>query len=368
MTTDAGRCEAEALLPAIAGLDLDRRLLLGILAALAIGFLGLRTATAQAGPSSVIVTRGNFVRAETDFYFTQTVRAGGFGKLVHARNMVPVERQSVVRMNRDTLYSSGIFDLAAAPVTITLPDHGRRYMSLQVISEDQYTPLVAYTPGRYTIDEARAGTRYAMLLVRTLADPRRTDDMAAAHRLQDAIVVEQPRTGTFEVPDWDSASREAVREELDALARQQHINTSSRMFGAKRDVDPLAYLVGAAIGWGGLPRREAVYEGGSVARNDGKTVYRLTVRNVPIDGFWSISVYNRAGYFQKNELDAYSINNLTAVRNADGSVTVQFGGCNGGIANCLPIKPGWNYDVRLYRPRAEVLSGAWSFPKPQPVG
>jgi hypothetical protein len=53
--------------------------------------------------------------------------------------------------------------------------------------------------------------------------------------------------------------------------------------------------------------------------------------------------------------------------NADGSVIVQFGGCNRDIANCLPIMPGWNYTVRLYRPRAEVLSGAWSFPKPQPV-
>ena len=58
---------------------------------------------------------------------------------------------------------------------------------------------------------------------------------------------------------------------------------------------------------------------------------------------------------------------MSATPNADGSVTVQFGGCNRDIANCLPIMPGSNYTVRLYRPRAEVLSGAWSFPKPQPV-
>lgn len=351
----------EALWP-----DFDHRLLLLIVAALAMSLAGPRTAAAQTGQSPVIVTRDNFVRAETDFHFAQTVRAGGFSRLVPRREMVPVNRQGVVRMNRDTLYSAGVFDLAAAPVTITLPDPGHRYMSLQAISEDQYTPLVAYAPGRYAIDEAEAGTRYAMLLVRTLADPRRTDDMAAAHRLQDAIVVEQPRTGTFEVPYWDSASREAVREELDALSRQQHID-SSRMFGTRGDVEPFAYLIGAATGWGGLPRSAAVYEGSAVSRNDGKTVYRLTVQNVPVDGFWSISVYNRAGYFEKNELDAYSINNLTAVSNADGSVIVQFGGCNREITNCLPIMPGWNYTVRLYRPRAEVLSGAWNFPKPQPV-
>ncbi len=241
-------------------IDFDRRLLLQFLAALAMSFAEPRIAAAQAAQSPVIVTRDNFARAETDFHFAQTVRAGGFGRLVHRREMVPIDRQGVVRMNRDTLYSAGVFDLAAAPVTLTLPDPGQRYMSLQVISEDQYTPLVAYAPGRYTLDEAQAGTRYAMLLVRTFADPRRTDDMAAAHRLQDAIVVEQPRTGTFEAPDWDSASREAMREELVALSRQQYIDPR-RMFGAKGEVEPLAYRVGAAAGWGGLPRSAAVYEG-----------------------------------------------------------------------------------------------------------
>jgi Protein of unknown function (DUF1254) len=107
------------------------------LAALVMSFAGTRTATAQTGQSPAIATRENFARAQTDFYFTQTVRAGGFGKLVHARTMVPVNRQGVVRMNRDTLYSSGSFDLAAGPVTITLPEPGRRYMSLQVISEQR---------------------------------------------------------------------------------------------------------------------------------------------------------------------------------------------------------------------------------------
>jgi hypothetical protein len=347
-----------------------RRVLLRVLAATtaALTFASPRISTAarEAGHSPVIVTRDNFVRAQTDFYFTQTVRAGGLGLLLHRRTVVSVDHQVVVRMNRDTLYSSGIFDLSAGPVTITLPDPGRRYMSLQVISEDEYTPLVAYAPGRYTFDEAQAGTRYAMLVIRTLADPHRADDMAAAHRSQDAIVIEQPRIGTFEVPDWDSASRVTVLEELDALSQQQRIDRS-RMFGTKREVEPLPHLVGAATGWGGLPRWAAVYQGSAVARNDGKVVYRLRVHNVPIDGFWSISVYNRAGYFEQSGSGAYSINNLTAERNADGSVTVQFGGCTSNIANCLGIMPGWNYDVRLYRPRAEILSGAWSFPKPKPI-
>jgi hypothetical protein len=40
---------------------------------------------------------------------------------------------------------------------------------------------------------------------------------------------------------------------------------------------------------------------------------------------------------------------------------------NGNVPNCLPTMPGWNYMVRLYRPRAEILNGAWKFPEAQPV-
>lgn len=52
---------------------------------------------------------------------------------------------------------------------------------------------------------------------------------------------------------------------------------------------------------------------------------------------------------------------------ADGSITVQFGGCGNDTPNCLPITKGWNYVVRLYRPRAEILNGSWTLPVAQLV-
>ena len=73
------------------------------------------------------------------------------------------------------------------------------------------------------------------------------------------------------------------------------------------------------------------------------------------------------GYYEKNPYDAYSLNNITAKKSADGSIAIQFGGCDGKIPNCLPIMKGWNYTVRLYRPRAEILNGKWKFPEPQPA-
>ena len=86
-----------------------------------------------------------------------------------------------------------------------------------------------------------------------------------------------------------------------------------------------------------------------------------------MDGFWSISLYNAKGFFEKNDLNAYSVNNLTAKPNSDGSFAVQFGGCTKETTNCLPIVAGWNYTARLYRPRAEILNGAWKFPEATPI-
>jgi len=88
--------------------------------------------------------------------------------------------------------------------------------------------------------------------------------------------------------------------------------------------------------------------------------------DVPVDGFWSISLYNAKGNFEPNTLNAYTVNNITAKKEPDGSVRVQFGGCDGQIPNCLPITEGWNYMVRFYRPRAEILSGRWTFPEARP--
>jgi hypothetical protein len=102
----------------------------------------------------------------------------------------------------------------------------------------------------------------------------------------------------------------------------------------------------------------------SVAANDGTTPHSLTVGAVPVDGFWSITVYNKDGYYEAPE-SAISVNNVTAKKNKDGSVTVHFGG-DPKAPNYLRIMPGWNYTVRLYRPRAEILDGSWRFPDAEP--
>jgi len=313
---------------------------------------------------SELVTPDNFNRAESDTYFSVVARSGGFERFDHHREVMPIERQAIVRPNRDTLYSSAVFDLHAGPVTITLPDAGSRFMSMQVIDEDQYAVAVVYGEGTYTFSRDDVGTRYALVAIRILVDPRNPSDVAEVHALQDALQVHHA-SGRFEVPQWDSVSQRKVRNALVALS--ETVRDSRRMFGDRQHTEPVRHLIGSAIGWGGNPEQDATYLLRVPPLNDGKTIYRLTVKDVPVDGFWSISVYNAKGYFEPNRFDAYTVNSITAAKNPDGSVTVQFGGCDGHAPNCLPIMSGWNYTVRLYRPHPEILNGSWTFPEAEAI-
>jgi len=89
-------------------------------------------AQSQAG-NAVPVTRDSFIRAESDRYFGKIAKNGSFGKFTHNRELTPIDKQLVVRTNRDTLFSAGVFDLDARPVTVSLPNAGKHFMSMQVI-------------------------------------------------------------------------------------------------------------------------------------------------------------------------------------------------------------------------------------------
>jgi hypothetical protein len=313
---------------------------------------------------TVPVTADNFIRAESDLMISGTVKSGGLGKFIHFREPMAIDCP-IIRPNRDTLYSFAEFDLEAGPVTVTLPDPGKRFQTMIVIDQDHYVPQVIYTAGTFKFSKESIGgtTRYLTLGMRILVNPDDPADVAEVHKLQDAIKVEQPGgPGVFEIPNWDQASQKKVRDAL--LALNETLPDLKDAFGSREEVDPVRHLIGTASAYGGNPDKDAVYLNIMPKNNDGTVIYKLTVKNdVPVDGFWSISVYDAEGHFRKNDLNAYTLNNITAKKDADGSVTVQFGGCDGKVANCLPICPGWNYMVRLYRPRKEVLDGTWKFPE-----
>ena len=312
---------------------------------------------------SVRVSVDNFVRAETDRMFAGLANeSGGVNRWHHRRLPAPIEHQTVIRMNRDTLYSSAVVDISEG-ATITVPDAGDRYLSMMVVNEDHYINRVFHDSGDYDLTVEEFDTPYVGVAARLLADPGDSNDLAEVNALQDQFGLQAGSARPFGPPDYDQESFERTRAALLQLAAGGLTGVG---FGKKDAVDPVHHLIGTAAGWGGLPPEEAHYIG--VFPNlpaDG--AYKLNVAAVPVDGFWSISVYNADGYFEPNDRNAYSINNITATPDQDGSVTVHFGGCNDDRPNCIPIMNGWNYTVRLYRPRPEVLDGIWSFPEIQPA-
>jgi len=315
----------------------------------------------------VIVTPDNFIRAESDVYMAAQAKDGAFGKFKHTREVAPVDRQLIVRLNRDTIYSSAVFDLDAGPVTITLPDAGGRFLSALIINEDHYNPAVFYDAGTHTLTRQDVGTRFVMVGVRIFVDPNSPTDVQQANVLQDAITASQPGgPGRFEIPNWDPVSQRKVREALTAVSNT--LPDLRYAAGPNRlAIDPVRRIAAAASGWGLNPDRDAIYLNVFPDKNEGTTAYRLTVNDVPVDAFWSVTVYTAEGFFKPNELNAYSINSVTGKKGADGAITIQFGGCSKNTPNCLPVTPGWNYMVRLYRPRQDILNGTWSFPVAEPV-
>ena len=312
---------------------------------------------------SIHVSADNFVRAETDRMFADLQRdAGQINAFSHNRAPAAVEHQTVIRLNRDTLYSFGVVDLEGG-ATLTLPDHGTRYLSAMVVSNDHYITAVYHDAGSYQLSIADHGTRYVMVGVRIFADPNDPADLAAVAQLQDQLELTAASATPFTYPDYDQSSLDATRNALLALVAQS--TDLDRTFGRRDQVDPIKHLMGTAAGWGGLPSAEAVYVAASPEEPGN---HELTLADVPVDGFWSVSVYNAKGFFEPNPSNSYSINNVTGTPNPDGAVTVRFGDYPQDRANVIPTPAGWNILVRMYRPRPEILDGTWQLPKLGPAG
>ncbi len=310
------------------------------------------------------VTIDNFVRAATDLEFGKYVAlAGGVNRFFHFREPTPIDNQPTIRMNRDTLYSAIVIDISEG-ATLTLPDTGDRYMTAMVVNQDHYINEVFFGGGTYTLDMKKFDTPYVIVFMRILVDATDVDDVAEVNASQDRMTIDAATARPFIVPDYDETSFEGLLKATLEIGR--FLPDSFRVFGARGEVDPVRHFLGTAVGMGGLPEDEAFYLNVEPGLPVGK--YKIEIpADVPVGAFWSVSLYNADGFFEKNALDAYIVNSVTGKRNEDGSMTVHLGGCEDGRVNCLPVMAGWNYTVRMYRPGPEILDGSWTFPETRPT-
>ncbi len=301
----------------------------------------------------------NFIRAETARMFDGAVGLAGATNIwKHNRVPTPLDSQVVIRMNRDTLYSSAIVDISEG-ATLTIPETDGRYLSVMVINEDHYINEVLREPGDHDLTIDRFGTPFVAVVLRVFMDPANPEDVATVHAIQDGLELATNSSRQYSHVVYDEETRSQTAKSL--LELYEGVPDAKLTFGPKAEVDPVRHLLGTAAGWGGLPEAEAFYLIESEPRSEGQ--YTLTLDEVPVDGFWSMSIYNKDGFFEENPYDSYSINGVTAVADDDGSITLNLSPEPNGMKNHLYVMDGWNYAFRLYRPRPEVLDGSWQLPE-----
>ena len=312
--------------------------------------------------ANIPVTIDNYAQAVTSMQMNDYQKlASGVNKWYYFRTPVSIAKQPTIRMNRDTLYSFAVINVSKG-ATITLPDVGKRYISLMVSNEYGYTNLVYYGKGTYKLNPKNVGSDYAFVIVRTLVDANNPKDVEAVNKLQDSYKLNAEDDKAYKMPKWEMASYKKTFDMLAALFALEP-NTDN-MFGTKETVDPVGLLLGAAGGFGGLPSKDAQYLNVTPPKGD---AFKMVLKDVPVEGFWSISIYNKEGYFFDSKYGAPSINDVIATPSKDGSYTLYFGNCENQKTNCLAIEDGWNFIMRLYQPEEAITSGEWKMPALTPI-
>ena len=303
-------------------------------------FAVLLSTNATAAPT--IVTQDNFPQAFTNMRFGAILKVTGgvnkfFAMAVPSSNP---DEQFVVRMNRDTPYSSSVIDMSSGEVYVTVPETDR-YVTIQIVDENHETQPMIYGPGRHKIT---AKTDHAFVIVRALDGDIRHD-----------LVIEAGSAKPFQVLEWDMASFHAV----DKLGNADFSDgyDQSKAFGNKES-GQTAYMnyVGVAGGWGGAMVEDNIYQTSPYMSAD--ACYETTFADPQAKYFWSATVYNGDGRMFNDIANISS--EMNPVKNGDGTYTLRFG-CKG-QPNNIPVAEGnktgkFNVLIRHYGPSEQVRNG-----------
>jgi len=307
-----------------------------------------------------LVTPETYIRAETDRQFDEIIKmAGGVNRLFHFRKPTPLDKQNIVRMNRDTLYSMSVVDTSQG-ATITVPELPKgRYASVFLVDNDHYCPFVIYESGTHELPK---DTRYLGVGVRIkVFNPEDEEEIAVINELQDQFVIE---AGSQDVPPplrWDLASLKTLTEQYE---KEGAVYTSYKgMMGPRGKVDEQTRHIAAAAAWGLFPEWDATYLNYSGSHNI-RVGYKATYQVPENQAFWSITIYGKDGFI-KNENCILNSSNVKL--NLDGTFTAYFGSKEqcGDVPNRLDVTEDWNYLMRIYRPGASILDGTYKLPEPE---
>jgi hypothetical protein len=303
------------------------------------------------------VSPETYIRAETDRSFGNiAAQAGGVNKFYYVRQPTPLNEQTVVRMNRDTLYSASIVDTEGG-ATVTLPKTpDGRFISILLVDNDHYAPAVYYDPGTYELPQ---NTKYLAVVVRVqVYDPKDPTEIALVNKIQDQVVVKARKADPLPPMKWDKASLQALTQQYEKDSAQY--SSWKGMMGPRGKVDEKTRHIAAAAAWGLNPEWDATYLNYSGSQ-DYRVCHKATYQVPENKAFWSITIYGNDGYMKSEN----AIVGTSSVKlNGDGTFTVYYGSKEvcGDVPNRLDVTEGWNFLMRVYRPGPSVLDGSYKLP------
>jgi DNA sulfur modification protein DndE len=164
---------------------------------------------------------------------------------------------------------------------------------------------------------------------------------------------------------------DAKLENIETVVNGWSVNTQTGIYGN----DYLTRAAIAKLGFGANIPQEALYPT-TLTDNQGKpyngankyAIHFGPGQTPPVDGFWSITMYNEEKYFYDNPLNRYSIGKYTdgLKTNEDGSLDIYIQNQSPDgykESNWLPSPvDGFYMVLRMYLPTEQVLNGTWTPP------
>ncbi len=308
-------------------------------------------------PQGEEVTAATYPTAESSRQFLDKQGIVGVNKWLHIRELTPTDKQSVVRMNRDTYYSFAIVDVSKGAKVILPEVPEGKYSSAQIVTEDHRTYPMFYGAGEFDLT-THTGT-HVFVIIRLDA----TLTQKEANQIQDKLRVEANSSELFKAKPVTEASFTRVENELKAkfpaIFKRDGVDALTGCFTHPNDdskelFTQEKYTVCAAIGWGGAQLVDNIYEVSGSYPAD--VCHQATFEDPMNEAFWSVTVYNAAGFMFS---DLANVSSATAKPNADGSFTVSFG-CGPDAPNNIPTanESGvFTLAMRHYRPSQKVIDG-----------
>ena len=310
------------------------------------------------------VTKDNFIAAESDKYFFEQQDKSGINNFTHDRILLTMDTQTVVRQNRDTLYSKSIWDTKEG-VTFELPVL-KTYQTLQVIDENHRTIAVLYAENgknkiTITPDMLTSG-EHVWVIARTQVDSDTPDAIAVGNKKQDMIKAVANSSNLYTPKGFNQYEREKVRLALEADVMKLDF---TKAMGApdsnvikpeqnikKRDVELFHARGLTSMGFGALPTEHAFYKV-LLAEDRTGTCQTMTFNAPPLgnQGFFSITTYGQDAYVHTDNF-ALSSRKYELEASKDGSYTVNFN-CGKTAINNIDVEAGWTGILRMYKPNSD---------------